>query len=248
MKRKWLLMNHVGVYENINVVRRSEIYIFDRVDVCLECFKVVLKQCFKKSYDIENDTFSILLVSDKKNNDKNKTYSNCICMMVTTILYVVCEPYILCMISIKSSRLCANNMTTVGQLMKPLKLHTLEDIFIPRVSEVIMFITRVSDVIMFSPCVFVCLSRCLSGRFNYEELVPHKQYFAGTLLGMSSWASYVSRTHDVINYVTRSQSRSNFEIDISPSIFELERRSKAQNVGNAHGYLSGIFNSRYDFR
>ena len=115
-----------------------------------------------------------------------------------------------------------------------------------------MFITRVSEVIMFSPCVFVTLfvslSRCLSGRFNYEGLVPHKQYFAGTLLGMSSCASYVSRTHDVIDDVTRSQNRSNFEIDISPSIFELERRSKAQNVGNAHGYLSGIFNFRYNFR
>ena len=38
------------------------------------------------------------------------------------------------------------------------------------------------------------------------------------------------------------------QIDISPSIFELERRSKAQNVGNAHGYLSGISNFRYIFR
>ena len=89
---------------------------------------------------------------------------------------------------------------------------------------------------MFSPCVFVCLfvclcvsmSRCLSGQFNYEGLVPRKQYFAGTLLGMFSCASYVSPTHDIIDDVTRSQSRSNFEIDISPSIFELERRSKAQ--------------------
>ena len=117
-----------------------------------------------------------------------------------------------------------------------------------------IFITRVSEVIMFSPCVFVCLcvclclSRCLSGRFDYEGLVPHKQYFAGTLLGMSSCASYVSRTHDVIDDVTRSLNRSNFEIDISPSIFKLEHRSKAQNVGNAHGYLSGIFNFRYNFR
>ena len=110
------------------------------------------------------------------------------------------------------------------------------------------------QVIMFSPCVFVCLcvclclSRCLSGRFNYEGLVPHKQYFAGTLLGMSSCASYVSHTHDVIDDVTRSQSRSNFEINTSPSIFELQHRSKAQNVGNVHGYLSGIFNFRYNFR
>ena len=119
-----------------------------------------------------------------------------------------------------------------------------------------MIITRDSEVIMFSPCVFVCLfvcvclclSRCLSGRFNYEGLVPHQQYFAITLLGISSCASYVSHTHDVIDDVTRSQSRSNFEIYISPSIFELERRSKAQNVGNANDYLSGIFNFRYNFR
>ena len=54
--------------------------------------------------------------------------------------------------------------------------------------------------------------------------------------------------HDLIDDVTRSKNRSNIEIDISPSIFELQRRSKAQNVGNAHGYLSGIFNFRYNFR
>ena len=41
---------------------------------------------------------------------------------------------------------------------------------------------------------------------------------------------------------------SNFEIGTSPSIFQLERRSKAQNVRNAHGYLSGISNFRYSFR
>ena len=54
--------------------------------------------------------------------------------------------------------------------------------------------------------------------------------------------------HDVIDDITRSQIRSNFEIDITPSIFELQRRSKAQNVENAHGYLSGLFNIRYNFR
>ena len=59
--------------------------------------------------------------------------------------------------------------------------------------------------------------------------MPHKQYFAGTLLGMSSCASYVSHTHDVIDDVTRSQSRSNFETDISASIFELQPRSKGRN-------------------
>ena len=113
-----------------------------------------------------------------------------------------------------------------------------------------LIITRDSEVIMFSPCVFVCLcvvvclclSGCLSGRFK------HKQYFAGTLLGMSSCASYVAHTHDIIDDITRSQSRSNFEIDISPPIFELQRRSTAKSVGNAHGYPSAIFNFRYNFR
>ena len=109
---------------------------------------------------------------------------------------------------------------------------------------------------MFSPCMFVCvrvcfcrcLPRCLSGRFNYEGLLPNKRYLAGTLLGMSSCASNVSRTHDVIEDVRRSQSRSNFKIDIFPSICELTRRSKAQNVGNANGYLSGLLNFWYNFR
>ena len=54
--------------------------------------------------------------------------------------------------------------------------------------------------------------------------------------------------HDVIDDVTRSQNRSNFEIDISPSLFALQRRSKAQNVRYAHGYLSGILSFRYNFR
>ena len=38
------------------------------------------------------------------------------------------------------------------------------------------------------------------------------------------------------------------KFEISPSIFELEPRLKAQNVGNAHGYLFYIFNFRYNFR
>ena len=46
------------------------------------------------------------------------------------------------------------------------------------------------------------------------------------------------RIHDVIDDVTKSQCRSNFEIDISPSMFELERRSKAQNIGSDDGYLA----------
>ena len=110
----------------------------------------------------------------------------------------------------------------------------------------IMFHIRVCVCVCVCVCISVCLclSRCLSRRFNYEGLVSHKQYLAGTLLGIYNCANYVSRTHDIINDVTRSQSRSNFEIDISPSIFELGRRSKTQNIGNANDYLSG----RFDFR
>ena len=67
-------------------------------------------------------------------------------------------------------------------------------------------ITRVSEVIMFSPCVFVylfvSLSQCLSGPFNYEGLVPHKQYFAGTLLGMSSVFFYLKSQLTTLMYVT----------------------------------------------
>ena len=42
---------------------------------------------------------------------------------------------------------------------------------------------------------------------------------------MSSCASYVSPTHDLTDDVSRSQSRSNFTIAISPWIVQLERRS-----------------------
>ena len=81
---------------------------------------------------------------------------------------------------------------------------------------------------MFSTCLFgffVSLSRCLS-----------------------SCAMCVSRTHDVVDDVTMSQGRSNFEINIYPSIFELEGWSKTQNIGNANDCVSNIFNVRYHFR
>ena len=42
-----------------------------------------------------------------------------------------------------------------------------------------------------------------------------------------------------------SKSRSNLEITITPSIFELQRQSKAQNVGNLLGYQYNIPNFRW---
>ena len=68
------------------------------------------------------------------------------------------------------------------------------------------------------------------------------------ILQVHSSASYASRARDVINDVTRSQGISVFKIDTSPAIFQLERRSKAQNVENVHGYPVGIFSFRDRFR
>ena len=118
-----------------------------------------------------------------------------------------------------------------------------------------MFITRGNEMIMFSPCVFVCvwLSVYVCHDVCRDDLTMKDWCHTNNILqvhcwGGSSCTSYASRTHDVIDDITRSQSRSNFGIDISPSMFELQRRSNAQNVGNAHGYISGIFNFRYNFR
>ena len=41
---------------------------------------------------------------------------------------------------------------------------------------------------------------------------------------------------------------SNFEIAITPSIFELECRTKSQNVGNGMAYLAVGLNFRYNYR
>ena len=45
-----------------------------------------------------------------------------------------------------------------------------------------------------------------------------------------------------------SQNRSKSEIALTPSIFELERRSKTQNVGNDIAYLGEGLNFRYNYR
>ena len=98
------------------------------------------------------------------------------------------------------------------------------------------------DDIMFHflVCLFVCLCECVyvchddcPDDLTMKDLVPRKQYFAGTLSEMSSCASYVSRTHGVIDDVTRWQNRSKFEIDISPSIFSFRWKSlsRTQNGG-----------------
>ena len=50
------------------------------------------------------------------------------------------------------------------------------------------------------------------------------------------------------NWVTRSRNRSEFKIAITLSIFKLECRSKAQNVGHAPGFPDKVLNFRWHFR
>ena len=56
------------------------------------------------------------------------------------------------------------------------------------------------------------------------------------------------RINDIIDDAARSQSKSFIKIDVLSSIGQLERRSKAQHIGNTHGYLAGVFNFRYNIR
>ena len=46
----------------------------------------------------------------------------------------------------------------------------------------------------------------------------------------------------------KSKSIANIEIAITPLIFELERRTKSQNVENGMAYLALRLNFRYSFR
>ena len=114
-----------------------------------------------------------------------------------------------------------------------------------------IFITRDSEVIMFSPCVFVCL--CVSVYVCHhvcpDDLTTKDRYHMNNILQVYCLGCLVVQVmfHAFMASFTTSQGHKVgqiFEIDISPSIFELERRSKAQNVENANG----IFSFRYNFR
>ena len=87
-----------------------------------------------------------------------------------------------------------------------------------------------------SVCVSVCLFVCY--RRNTGRTVRAINTKLSTnmepVCGMSCILFGVD---DVTDDVIRSKSRSNFEIIITSLIFQLERRSKAQNVGHALGFL-----------
>ena len=91
------------------------------------------------------------------------------------------------------------------------------------------FITRQNEVIMFSPGVFVCLhvhvlfvyvSRCLSWQFNYEELVPNKQYFSKKQLGVYSSVNSMCYTLMTLSMTSPSQKLGQIlKIAITPYVF-----------------------------
>ena len=106
---------------------------------------------------------------------------------------------------------------------------------IPRDSQVILFSSSVFA------CLFVCLSRSLSGRFSYDGLVSHKQYFADLL---SNCVSYVSLTHGTYDDVPKSKSRRNLEIAITLSVFIVEHGNNYCRNLWLTGYLPFVFESK----
>ena len=106
------------------------------------------------------------------------------------VIYVSCVMFIIQMTDNENAIVCrvikavhlyfGHTMETCFVLLSPAIARRL--CFHPVCLFVCLLITRDSEVIMISPCVFVCvcvsvclcLSRWLSGRFNYEGLVPHK--------------------------------------------------------------------------
>ena len=98
---------------------------------------------------------------------------------------------------------------------------------------------------------FVCLSVCLSV-CNVDDTgrtVKAINTKLGTYMYLGSgYMCVVLGVDDVIDDVIRFTNRSNFEIAITPSIFELESRTKSNNIGNDMAYLGVWLNFRYNFR
>ena len=100
-------------------------------------------------------------------------------------------------------------------------------------------------------CLSVCLSVCLfvCNVNDTGRTVQAINTKLGTCMYLGSgYGCIVFGVHDVIDDVIRSKNRSNFEIAITPSIFELECRTKSQKIGNGMAYLGVGLNFRYNFR
>ena len=97
----------------------------------------------------------------------------------------------------------------------------------------------------------VCLSVCLF--VCYRRDTGRIVWAINTKLGTNmepvcGMSCILSGVDDVTDDVIRSKSWSNFEIVITSLIFELEHRSKVQNVGHALGFFDNVFNFRWPFR
>ena len=101
-----------------------------------------------------------------------------------------------------------------------------------------MFVWRFVSV-----CLFVCN---VNDTGRTVQAINTK---LGTCMYLGSgYGCIVFGVHDVIDDVIRSKNRSNFEIAITPSIFELECRTKSQKIGNGMAYRGVGLNFRYNFR
>ena len=98
-----------------------------------------------------------------------------------------------------------------------------------------------------SVCLFVCLFVCNVNDTGRTVQAINTKLGTCMYLG-SGYGCIVFGVHDVIDDVIRSKNRSNFEIAITPSIFELECRTKSQKIGNGMAYLGVWFNFRFNFR
>ena len=106
-----------------------------------------------------------------------------------------------------------------------------------------MFVWR---FVCLSVCLFVCLFCNVNDTGRTVQAINTK---LGTCMYLGSgYGCIVFGVHDVIDDVIRSKNRSNFEIAITPSIFELECRTKSQKIGNGMAYLGVGLNFRYNFR
>ena len=103
-----------------------------------------------------------------------------------------------------------------------------------------------------SPCVFVCFV-CVCVYVCHDvcpdDFTMKNWCHTNNILQVHCWRCLVVQVmfRALMTSLMTSQSDKVGQIFWLP-IFELERRSKAQNVGYANGYLSGIFKFRYNFR
>ena len=95
--------------------------------------------------------------------------------------------------------------------------------------------------------LFVCLFVCNVNDTGRTVQAINTKLGTCMYLG-SGYGCIVFGVHDVIDDVIRSKNRSNFEIAITPSIFELECRTKSQKIGNGMAYRGVGLNFRYNFR